>query len=362
MRTGWELGASQRRRRSALASMPFLALPLCRCVRCVCVCVCVLCISRVCLCVNALCMPSVCVCVCVGVCVCVYAHEHAPIVCPRAPAPCRACLCSRARAHATMIFAACARSLTRVHWRCRVRLVAHACLRVWCGDWWPCWGALVAMGLQALGLGVRLGAIIAAHPDLTDPWISHVPLRHVLVCSLAAGCWSSAILAATHRKAAAHVAADPAVRDLLPTDEAASDDGSAGALPGAYRVMIGPLLVAECTPTPRCAGACSPPPGVENVLDSLVAAARRPETGMAAAAMGHAALISLAVSYLAGSRPCSPNAHRRWHLHPSFAMYGADKCGSDNLGALTWRGGAMVRGPQAIWCRTQLLAGSELRA
>ncbi len=168
------------------------------------------------------------------------------------------------------------------------------------------WFALVAMGLQALGLGVRLGTMMAAHPDLTDPWISHVPLRHVMVCTLAAGCWTSVVLTATHRKASVHVAAGPAACDLLSTDEAAGDGSSEGAPPGAYRVMIGPLLVAECTPTPKCAGTCSPPPGAENVLGSLVAAARRPETGMAAAAVGHVAFISLAVSYLAGSRPRPP--------------------------------------------------------
>lgn len=101
---------------------------------------------------------------------------------------------------------------------------------------------LAAMALQALGLGVRLGAIMATQPGLKDPWTSHVPLRHVMVCTLAACCSSSAILLATHRQ----------------------------------------------------------PAEVDDHTISLVGALRRPEVVMAAAGVGHVALISLAAYCLGG--------------------------------------------------------------
>ena len=109
---------------------------------------------------------------------------------------------------------------------------------------------LAAMALQALGLGVRLGVIIARQPSLKDPWTSHVPLRHVMVCTLAACCSSSAILLATHRQPA----------------EVANDHSH-----------------------------------------SLVGARRRPDVVMAAAGVGHVALVSLAVFCLGGAplkAPC----------------------------------------------------------
>ena len=103
---------------------------------------------------------------------------------------------------------------------------------------------LAAMALQALGLGVRLGVIIARQPSLKDPWTSHVPLRHVMVCTLAACCSSSAILLATHRQPA----------------EVANDHSH-----------------------------------------SFVGARRRPDVVMAAAGVGHVALVSLAAYCLGGS-------------------------------------------------------------
>ena len=52
-----------------------------------------------------------------------------------------------------------------------------------------------AMGMQAFGLGVRLGAVLASQPCMCDAWTPHMSLHQVLVCSLAS---SSACLVVLH--------------------------------------------------------------------------------------------------------------------------------------------------------------------
>jgi len=49
---------------------------------------------------------------------------------------------------------------------------------VTCSTW-------AAMGMQAFGLGVRLGAVLASQPCMCDAWTPHMSLHKVLVCTLA---------------------------------------------------------------------------------------------------------------------------------------------------------------------------------
>ena len=41
-----------------------------------------------------------------------------------------------------------------------------------------------AMGMQAFGLGVRLGAVLVSQPCMCDAWTPHMSLHKVLVCTL----------------------------------------------------------------------------------------------------------------------------------------------------------------------------------